>query len=135
MNPDQFELERRLQAAAERSTTGPDNATVARHRYVLHAIRQLEVPQLPSGFAQQIDERCNDYPEEAAAEQWLLRLMIAVVIVLAVAALWPWLVSSVAALSASSGTIPWRFLSAVLIGLISFALVDARRTMRMADRS
>ncbi len=128
--------ERRMQDAAERATSATDNATVARHRYVLHAIRSLPVPTPPSDFAQQMEAALRDYPEEAGAERWLLLIVALATAVLVAATLLPWLASSTttlpSSLTATMANVPWRFLTALAIGLGGFACFDALRVGQRA---
>ncbi len=130
MTPDQNEAERLLQAAAEAPANPHEAGDIARHRYVLHAIRQLPIPSPPAGFVRQIESCLQDHPEDAAAERWLLRIATAAALVLGVATVGPWLLASSALLTTALGDVPWRLLMVTAAGLAGFAIFDALRQRR-----
>lgn len=133
MTHDPNETERLLQAAAERPASTADDVAVTRYRYVLHAIRQLPVPTPPADFARRIEAGLQDYPEDALAERWLLRIAAMASLVLGVATAGPWLATSAAWLGVTLEDVPWRFLTVIAGGLAGFAVFDTLRA-RLGSR-
>lgn len=127
MTHDPNQAENLLQSAAERPAEPTDAADVARYRYVLHAIRQLPVPTPPADFARQVEAHLQDYPEDASAEQWLLRVTAVAAVVLGIATVGPWLATSTASLASTLGHVPWHLLGAMSVGLAAFATFDRLR--------
>lgn len=85
------------------------------------------VPPPPADFALQIEACLRDYPEDALAEQWLLRIAALTALVLGVATAGPWLVTFAVSLTAALGDVPWRLLMVIAGGLAGFAGFDALR--------
>jgi hypothetical protein len=93
-------------------------------RYVLHAIRSLPVPAPPADFARQMEILVQDLPEDAATEQWLLRIAAGAGLAFGVATVAPWLAASMTSLAVTLGPVPWRLLTVLAAGLTAFAVVD-----------
>lgn len=127
MNPDFQETERRVQAIAEQLPSAADDAAVARYRYVLHAIRQLQMPLPPDNFAQQMEAQLQDYPEESFTERCLLSIVTVALVFLALAMLGPWLTHASNVMASASVDVPWPFVTALASGLVGFAAFDGLR--------
>lgn len=133
MKPEDLEAESRLQQAALDATADADRGPVDRYRYVVHAVRHATIPAPPAGFARRMEQIAADLPEQASAEQWLMRLAAVTALVLLVAIGGPFVAHAMQSFSSMLQGIPWRFVLALAIGLCGAATADLLHRRPRAD--
>lgn len=108
---------------AQRSDDAAENIAIDQYRYIGHVVRQASLPEIPAGFAAQLEHCVQDFVEQAKFESALVRAVIGLGIA---GSTWSLFAAreSIAAVIATQWTeLPSGLLLAG-IGLAAVALID-----------
>lgn len=131
MIDDKHEYEWQQQAITHPRTDrdAPAEAAVDRYRLVYRAIREAPLPDLPVGFALEMERITQDQAEPARAvrsEAWVIRVAFVVAVVAAVASALPVVTRAWALVGSRQSDVPWPMLLAAIGCLLLASLADRR---------
>jgi len=127
MTPQEIERELQRQEIAEQrermQSSEHDDAAIDQYRLIDRALKQSDIPALPSNFAYLVAQQVKDFEESPKFENAALRLTVTILVVAGLFFAAPALIESMQSLLRAT-PLPWPMLLAVTFALAFAAVID-----------